>query len=140
MEGLVEQRLLKPLPDLGSSELCELGAAISQDIYQGNAGVAWEDVAGLEGAKQLLREALVMPLQFPQLFTGILSPWRVGGPLSAPLLFEGNGTPSVYPRPPVNHACGMVETPHGVDFSFFFSFHSISCAVPMHCMLVVSNC
>ena len=78
MEGLVEQRLLKPLPDLGSSELCELGAAISQDIYQGNAGVAWEDVAGLEGAKQLLREALVMPLQFPQLFTGILTPWRVG--------------------------------------------------------------
>lgn len=75
--GLVAQRLLKPLPDLGSSELCELGAAISQDIYLGNAGVAWEDVAGLEGAKQLLREALVMPLQFPQLFTGILTPWRV---------------------------------------------------------------
>lgn len=77
-EGLPEQRLLKPMPDLGSQELCELGAAISQDIYLGNAGVAWDDVAGLNGAKQLLREALVMPLQFPQLFTGILSPWRVG--------------------------------------------------------------
>lgn len=78
VEGLLEQRLLKPMPDLGSQELCELGAAISQDIYLGSAGVAWDDVAGLEGAKQLLREALVMPLQFPQLFTGILSPWRVG--------------------------------------------------------------
>ena len=69
--------MLKPLPDLGSSELRELGAAISQDIYSSNQGVAWGDVAGLEGAKHLLREALVMPLQFPDIFTGILAPWKV---------------------------------------------------------------
>lgn len=69
--------MLKPLPDLGSSELRELGAAISQDIYSSSQGVAWSDVAGLEGAKHLLREALVMPLQFPDIFTGILAPWKV---------------------------------------------------------------
>jgi len=69
---------MKPLPDLGSSELRELGAAISQDIYTSDQGVAWGDVAGLEGAKHLLREALVMPLQFPDIFTGILAPWKVG--------------------------------------------------------------
>lgn len=39
--------------------------------------MAWDDVAGLEGAKQLLQEAVVIPLLHPQLFTGILTPWRV---------------------------------------------------------------
>ena len=27
-------------------------------------------------AKQMLKEAVVMPLRYPQLFTGLLSPWR----------------------------------------------------------------
>lgn len=68
---------MKPLPDLGSNELQDLAAAISQDICSSSPGVAWGDVAGLEGAKHLLREALVMPLQFPDIFTGILAPWKV---------------------------------------------------------------
>lgn len=68
---------MKPLPDLGSSELRDLASAISQDICSTSPGVAWGDVAGLEGAKHLLREALVMPLQFPHIFTGILAPWKV---------------------------------------------------------------
>ena len=76
-DDAADQPLMKPLPDLGSSELRELGAAITQDIYTSNQGVSWEDVAGLEGAKHLLREALVMPLQFPDIFTGILEPWKV---------------------------------------------------------------
>lgn len=76
-DGGGDQPLMKPLPDLGSSELRELGAAISQDIYTSSQGVAWGDVAGLEGAKHLLREALVMPMQFPDIFTGILTPWKV---------------------------------------------------------------
>ncbi|KAL3150569.1 hypothetical protein ABBQ32_000381 [Trebouxia sp. C0010 RCD-2024] len=71
-----EQPLIKPLPDLGSSELRDLASAISQDICSTSPGVAWGDVAGLEGAKHLLREALVMPLQFPDIFTGILAPWK----------------------------------------------------------------
>merc|ERR1712093_854130 len=29
-----------------------------------------------ENAKSLLKEAVVMPLKFPQLFTGLLSPWK----------------------------------------------------------------
>ena len=33
-----EERLLKPLPDWGSSELRELGAAITRDIYQQSPG------------------------------------------------------------------------------------------------------
>ena len=33
-----EERLLKPLPDWGSSELRELGGAITRDIYQQSPG------------------------------------------------------------------------------------------------------
>ena len=44
----------------------------------GAAGVAhpsihpcrWEDIAGLDTAKRLLKEAVVQPLKYPQLFTG----------------------------------------------------------------------
>ena len=79
-EGDSEKPLMKPLPELGSSELRDLAAAISQDICTSSPGVAWEDVSGLEGAKHLLREALVMPLQFPDIFTGILAPWKVPPP------------------------------------------------------------
>lgn len=36
----------------------------------------WEDVAGLEGAKESLKEAVILPIKFPNLFTGKRTPWR----------------------------------------------------------------
>lgn len=38
--------------------------------------VSFSDVAGLSEAKQLLTEAIIMPLQYPQLFTGGRKPWK----------------------------------------------------------------
>ncbi|PWA03458.1 hypothetical protein BB558_000377 [Smittium angustum] len=38
--------------------------------------VKWSDVAGLEGAKDALKEAVILPIKFPQLFTGKRKPWR----------------------------------------------------------------
>lgn len=32
--------------------------------------VRWNDVAGLEGAKEALKEAVILPIKFPHLFTG----------------------------------------------------------------------
>ena len=32
----------------------------------------WDDVAGLEGAKDSLKEAVILPVKFPQFFTGIV--------------------------------------------------------------------
>lgn len=32
--------------------------------------VNWSDVAGLEGAKEALKEAVILPIKFPHLFTG----------------------------------------------------------------------
>lgn len=36
----------------------------------------WEDVAGLEQAKESLKEAVILPIKFPHLFTGKRTPWR----------------------------------------------------------------
>jgi vacuolar protein-sorting-associated protein 4 len=38
--------------------------------------VSWDDVAGLEAAKEALKEAVVLPIKFPHLFTGKREPWR----------------------------------------------------------------
>ena len=32
--------------------------------------VSWDDVAGLETAKEALKEAVILPVKFPHLFTG----------------------------------------------------------------------
>eukprot|EP00842_Homolaphlyctis_polyrhiza_P004277 jgi/Hompol1/4850/HPOL_001650-RA len=38
--------------------------------------VRWDDIAGLEGAKEALKEAVILPIRFPHLFTGKRTPWR----------------------------------------------------------------
>ncbi|XP_020841435.1 katanin p60 ATPase-containing subunit A-like 2 isoform X2 [Phascolarctos cinereus] len=71
-------RLLKPLSAfIGmNSEMRELAAVVSRDIYLQNPNIKWSDIIGLDAAKQLVKEAVVYPIRYPQLFTGILSPWK----------------------------------------------------------------
>ncbi|XP_075302403.1 katanin p60 ATPase-containing subunit A-like 2 [Opisthocomus hoazin] len=49
---------------------------VAMDIYLHNPNVKWDDVIGLDAAKRLVKEAVVYPIRYPQLFTGILSPWK----------------------------------------------------------------
>ncbi|XP_050400357.1 katanin p60 ATPase-containing subunit A-like 2 [Patella vulgata] len=71
-------RVLKPLGGyVGySSEWRELAQVISRDIYSHNPNVKWDDIIGLDEAKRLVKEAVVYPIKYPQLFRGILSPWK----------------------------------------------------------------
>ncbi|XP_018606863.1 katanin p60 ATPase-containing subunit A-like 2 [Scleropages formosus] len=71
-------RLLKPISAFCgmNAETRELAAIISKDIYLHNPNVRWDDIIGLEAAKRLVKEAVVYPIKYPQLFTGILSPWK----------------------------------------------------------------
>ena len=45
-------------------------------IVMEKPNIKWEDVAGLEGAKEALKEAVILPVKFPHLFTGKRKPWR----------------------------------------------------------------
>lgn len=38
--------------------------------------VKWSDVAGLDGAKEALKEAVILPIRFPHLFSGKRAPWK----------------------------------------------------------------
>lgn len=45
-------------------------------IVMEKPNVKWTDIAGLEGAKEALKEAVILPIKFPQLFTGKRVPWK----------------------------------------------------------------
>jgi vacuolar protein-sorting-associated protein 4 len=45
-------------------------------IVMEKPNVKWSDVAGLENAKESLKEAVILPIKFPHLFTGKRKPWR----------------------------------------------------------------
>lgn len=49
---------------------------MSTMIKADEIGVTWTDVAGLECAKGTIQEAVILPLKFPQLYTGKRKPWK----------------------------------------------------------------
>ena len=54
----------------------KLEEQLSGCIVQEKPNVKWEDVAGLEKAKEALKEAVIFPIKFPQLFQGKRKPWK----------------------------------------------------------------
>ncbi|KUI60184.1 Vacuolar protein sorting-associated protein 4 [Cytospora mali] len=54
----------------------KLRSALAGAILQDRPNVKWEDVAGLEGAKEALKEAVLLPIKFPQMFQGNRKPWK----------------------------------------------------------------
>jgi len=63
---------------------------LSGAIVMEKPNVKWDDVAGLEMAKEALKEAVILPIKFPHLFTGNRKPWR------GILLFGPPGTGKSY--------------------------------------------
>ncbi|CAD8150837.1 unnamed protein product [Paramecium octaurelia] len=65
--------------DQGKQKLVEgqqaLRNNLSTAIVTEKPNVKWDDVAGLEKAKEALKEAIITPLRFPELFQGARKPW-----------------------------------------------------------------
>lgn len=47
-----------------------------RDIVERRVSVTWDQIADLKDAKQLLQEAVVLPLWMPDYFRGIRRPWK----------------------------------------------------------------
>ena len=56
--------------DAEDLEQAKLRAGLDSVIIREKPNMKWSDVAGLESAKQALQEALILPVKFPQFFTG----------------------------------------------------------------------
>lgn len=74
----------------GDPEKKKMQDKLSGAIVMEKPNIKWDDVAGLEGAKEALKEAVILPIKFPHLFTGKRKPWR------GILLFGPPGTGKSY--------------------------------------------
>ena len=62
--------------DDGDPEAKKLRGALAGAILTDKPNIKWEDVAGLEQAKEALKEAVILPIKFPHLFVGKRQPWK----------------------------------------------------------------
>lgn len=73
----IEHRVLKPPPHLGNDpDMKALAALVTREIYVESPNVKFSDIIKLDEAKRLLSEAVMLPLRFPFIFTGLLRPWK----------------------------------------------------------------
>ncbi|KAL9974370.1 hypothetical protein ACROYT_G011394 [Oculina patagonica] len=72
------------------AETKKLRGQLNSAIVMEKPNVQWSDVAGLDSAKEALKEAVILPIKFPHLFTGDRKPW------SGILLYGPPGTGKSY--------------------------------------------
>lgn len=59
-----------------NDEAKKLKDSLGGAILKEKPNVKWDEVAGLLAAKEALKEAVILPIKFPQLFTGKRKPWK----------------------------------------------------------------
>ena len=60
----------------GDKDKSKMREAVESAIVHEKPNVKWDDIAGLEQAKEALKEAVILPINFPQLFQGSgRKPW-----------------------------------------------------------------
>ena len=60
----------------GEGPDAELIEMVEREVMEKNPNVKFEDIAELEGAKNTLKEAVLLPLLMPDFFRGIRRPWK----------------------------------------------------------------
>lgn len=59
-----------------TSEWKELADAVCRDLIRKDLQQRWNQVKGLDLPIKLLKESVITPLRFPELFVGLTKPWR----------------------------------------------------------------
>lgn len=62
--------------DEDDPEKARMQSGLESAILKEKPNVKWDDVAGLLTAKRSLQEAVILPIKFPQMFTGKRKPWK----------------------------------------------------------------
>jgi vacuolar protein-sorting-associated protein 4 len=60
---------------ISNDENEKLAKALETAIVTEKPNVKWDDVAGLNNAKKSLKEAVIIPIRFPEIFIGARKPW-----------------------------------------------------------------
>ncbi|MHA1303264.1 MAG: AAA family ATPase [Candidatus Heimdallarchaeaceae archaeon] len=76
LKEVLEKRAERKSSAGGDEESDKLEGAINDIIVTEKPSVTLNDIAGLKEAKQNLREAIVLPLVRPDLFSGARRPWK----------------------------------------------------------------
>lgn len=66
----------------------DMSEMILKDIVRKNLCVKWDDIVGLDDAKMIIKESVIFPMKYPQLFNQIQS-WR-GELMIIENFYEGN--------------------------------------------------
>jgi katanin p60 ATPase-containing subunit A1 len=74
--ALPRQRYSDVVRAAGGGLDVELVERLEREILDLAPAVKWEDIAGLDDAKGVLQEAVVLPLMCPGFFSGIRKPWK----------------------------------------------------------------
>ena len=54
----------------------KLNLEIQGTIVGEKPNVSWDDITGLDYAKETLKETIVLPIKFPNVFEGLRQPWK----------------------------------------------------------------
>lgn len=71
----LSELIKNPVPEEEGPKGNKLREGLKSTILSERPNVKWDDVAGLETAKEALKEAVILPTKFPHLFEDV-KPWR----------------------------------------------------------------